>query len=115
MSNARPKVLYLSHAGEDVYALIREVAGGDFDVVTLERDDDGERCSKIATCQAVICAASGLRKVHLDAGEGTAGRASPGRRLAGHDRLAGDQAARIADGSDAWQGPPSASPSTPSC
>lgn len=69
MSIARPKVLYLSHAAEDVYALIREIAGADFDILTLDRDDDGERCSKIATCQAVICAASGLRKVHLDAGK----------------------------------------------
>ena len=69
MSSPRPKVLYLSHAGEDVYALIRAAAGSDFDVLTLERDDDGERCSKIAGCQAVICAASGLRKVHLDAGQ----------------------------------------------
>lgn len=69
MPIARPKVLYLSHAGEDVYALIREVAGSDFDVVTLERDDDSERCAKIAMCQAVICAASGLRQIHLDAGK----------------------------------------------
>jgi phosphoglycerate dehydrogenase-like enzyme len=67
MSTARPKVLYLSHAGPDVYALVREVAGADFDVITLERDDDAERCAKIAECQAVICAASGLRKIHLDA------------------------------------------------
>jgi phosphoglycerate dehydrogenase-like enzyme len=66
MSPERPRVLYLSHAGEDVYALIREVAGPDFEVVTLERDDEAERCAKIADCHAVICAASGLRKRHLD-------------------------------------------------
>jgi phosphoglycerate dehydrogenase-like enzyme len=67
MSAKRPRVLYLSHAGEDVYALVREAAGADFDVKTLERDDDAERCAKIADCEAVICAASGLRKIHLDA------------------------------------------------
>ena len=66
MSPERPRVLYLSHAGEDVYALIREAAGPDFEVETLERDDDVERCAKIADCHAVICAASGLRKIHLD-------------------------------------------------
>jgi len=67
MPSSRPRVLYLSCAGEDVYALIREAAGSDFDVVTLTRDDDAERCAKIAVCEAVICAASGLRARHLDA------------------------------------------------
>ena len=50
-------MLYLSHAGADVYALIREAAGPAFEVVTLERDDDDERCRKIADCEGVICAA----------------------------------------------------------
>jgi len=62
------RVLYLSHAGPDVYALIRAAAGGAFDVVTLERDDDEERCRRIADCEAVICAATRLTKRHLDAG-----------------------------------------------
>lgn len=67
MSPKRPRVLYLSHAGDDVYALIRGVAGSEFEVRTIERDDDAERCAMIADCEAAICAASGLRKVHLDA------------------------------------------------
>ena len=62
------KVLYLSHAGADVYALIRAAAGPRFDVVTLEGDDDDERCRRIADCEAVICAATRLTKRHLDAG-----------------------------------------------
>ena len=62
------KVLYLSHAGADVYALIRECAGPRFEVVTLDRDDDEERCRKIAPCAAVICAATRLTERHLAAG-----------------------------------------------
>jgi hypothetical protein len=33
MTPARPRLLYLSHAGEDVYALIRGVAGPDFEEI----------------------------------------------------------------------------------
>ncbi len=66
MSTNRPRVLYLSHAPEDVYALIREVAGDAFDVITLGTDDDAERCAAIADVDAVICAATPLRKHHLD-------------------------------------------------
>ena len=62
-----PRVLYLSHASDDVYALVREAAGSQFEVVTLEHDDEKERCSKISECDAVICAATPLRKHHLDA------------------------------------------------
>ena len=68
MSQPRPKVLYLSHAGGNVYALIREAAGDRFEVVTLERDDDEERCRLIADCEAVICSTR-LTKRHLDAGQ----------------------------------------------
>ncbi len=68
MGAAPLKVLYLSHAGADVYALIRECAGPRFDVVTLERDDDEERCLKIGPCAAVICAATRLTARHLAAG-----------------------------------------------
>jgi len=67
MSPPLPKVLYLSYASEDVYALIREAAGAKFDVVTLSSDDDTERFAKIADCDAVICAATPLRNRHLDA------------------------------------------------
>src|SRR3990170_8272898 len=67
MSPPFPKVLYLSYASEDLYALIREAAGAKFDVITLDSDDDARRCEKIADCDAVICAATPLRKRHLDA------------------------------------------------
>ena len=67
MPPARPKVLYLSHATADLYALIKDVAGDRFEVITLERDDDDERCRRIADCDAVICAATRLTKRHLDA------------------------------------------------
>ena len=67
MTTNGPRVLYLSHAPEDVYALIREVAGPSFDVRTLSSDDDSQRCAAIADVDAVICAATPLRKHHLDA------------------------------------------------
>jgi phosphoglycerate dehydrogenase-like enzyme len=63
------RVLYLSHAGSDVYDLIGEAAGQEFEVLTLARDDDEERCRKIADCAAVICAATRLTKRHLDAAQ----------------------------------------------
>ncbi|MEZ5843652.1 MAG: 2-hydroxyacid dehydrogenase [Hyphomicrobiaceae bacterium] len=69
MSRDPIRVLYLSFANPDVYALIRETAGARFDVVTLDRDDDDERCVRIADCEAVICAATRLTKRHLDAGQ----------------------------------------------
>ena len=67
MTTKGPRVLYLSHAPEDVYALIREVAGPSFDVRTLNSDDDAQRCTAITDVDAVICAATPLRKHHLDA------------------------------------------------
>lgn len=67
MSDDSVKVLYLSHAGDDVYDLIRAAAGPDFEVLVLDADDDAERYRKIADCAAVICAATPLRKEHLDA------------------------------------------------
>jgi phosphoglycerate dehydrogenase-like enzyme len=67
MTTNGPRVLYLSHAPEDVYALIREVAGPSFDIRTLSSDDDAQRCAAIADVDAVICAATPLRKHHLDA------------------------------------------------
>ena len=65
----RTKVLYLSHAADDVYDLVRQAAGEDFELVFLEADDDAERCRKIADCEAVICAATPLRRHHLEAAE----------------------------------------------
>lgn len=67
MTQARIKVLYLSHAGDDLYGLIRQAAGSDFEMLFLTADDDAERCRKIAECEAVICAATPLRRHHLEA------------------------------------------------
>ena len=65
----KTKVLYLSHAADDVYDLVRQAAGEDFELVFLEADDDAERCRKIADCEAVICAATPLRRHHLEVAE----------------------------------------------
>ncbi len=67
MPRDRIKALYLSHAGADLYALIRQAAGEDFEMLFLDQDDDAERCRKIAGCEAVICAATPLRAHHLAA------------------------------------------------
>jgi phosphoglycerate dehydrogenase-like enzyme len=61
------RVLYLSHATAEVYAIIREAVPPGYDLVTLERDDDGERLRKAATCEVVIVAATPLRKPVIDA------------------------------------------------
>ena len=65
----KAKVLYLSYAADDVYDLVRQAAGEDFELVFLKADDDAERCRKIADCEAVICAATPLRRHHLEAAE----------------------------------------------
>lgn len=58
MDSARKqKVLYLSHAPDEVYAVIRSAAGPDVDLVTLERDSDDERKAEIADAEVVIVAA----------------------------------------------------------
>lgn len=50
------QVLYLSHAEEALYELIRSAAGADFDLLTLETDEDAERAAKLAGADAVIVA-----------------------------------------------------------
>ena len=70
MTSSRPKVLYFSHANAGVYNLIREAAGPGFALELLDHDDDAERIARIAGCDAVICAATPLRKRHLDAAPG---------------------------------------------
>lgn len=52
------KVLYLSHATPDVYAIIRSAVPAGFELVTLEHNDDAERAAKIADCEVVIVAAT---------------------------------------------------------
>ncbi|MCM0018709.1 MAG: 2-hydroxyacid dehydrogenase [Tagaea sp.] len=62
----RPKVMYFSHAGDDVYRLIRAAASDAFDVVTLSTDGDDERLARIAECEVVICAATPLRRKFIE-------------------------------------------------
>jgi phosphoglycerate dehydrogenase-like enzyme len=61
------RVLYLSHATPEVYAIIRSAVPAGFELVTLERDDDEERRRKVADCEVVIVAATALRKPVIDA------------------------------------------------
>ena len=49
-----PRVLYLSHATPEVYAIIREAAPAGLQLLTLEKDSDEERRAKIAECEVVI-------------------------------------------------------------
>jgi phosphoglycerate dehydrogenase-like enzyme len=61
------KVLYLSHATPEVYAIIRKAVPPGFELLTLERDSDEERREKIAACEVVIVAATPLRKPMIEA------------------------------------------------
>jgi D-3-phosphoglycerate dehydrogenase / 2-oxoglutarate reductase len=61
------RVLYLSHATPEVYAIIRAAVPAGLELVTLERDDDDERRRKVAQCEVVIVAATPLRKPVIDA------------------------------------------------
>lgn len=60
MSQQTRKVLYLSHASEEVYEIIRAQVARGFELITLESDDDAERLAKIADVQVVICASTPL-------------------------------------------------------
>ncbi len=62
-----PKIYYNSHAGDDVYAVIRETLPASYDLVTLETDDDRERIKKIRDCEVAICAAYRLGAPLIDA------------------------------------------------
>ncbi|HVL56243.1 MAG TPA: 2-hydroxyacid dehydrogenase [Burkholderiaceae bacterium] len=54
------RVLYNTHAPDDVYAIIREAVPPGFELVVLERDSDDERRVKIADCDVVIVGATPL-------------------------------------------------------
>lgn len=64
---SRPRVFYFSHATSDVYALIGEAAGSDFELLTLTRNDDGERLERMRDADIVICAAHPLRRPFIEA------------------------------------------------
>jgi phosphoglycerate dehydrogenase-like enzyme len=61
------KVLYLSHATPDVYAIIGAAVPAGFRLVTLERDSDEERREKLDVCEVVIVAATPFRQPLIDA------------------------------------------------
>jgi len=61
------RVLYLSHATPDVYAIIGAAVPPGFQLLTLERDSDDERRQKIRDSEIVIVAATPFRKPVIDA------------------------------------------------
>ena len=66
-STNRPRVLYLSHAPEDIYDVVRRMAGDEVDLVLMDSNDDAARCAAIADCDAVIVASYRLTGTHLAA------------------------------------------------
>ncbi len=56
----RPRVLYWSHAPDEVYAMVRAAAGERFDVLTLAEDHPAERQARIADADAVVVASHPL-------------------------------------------------------
>lgn len=58
----RPRVLYLSHAPEALYQTMRRLIGPGLELLTLDADDDAQRREKLATSDAVIVAATPLRR-----------------------------------------------------
>jgi phosphoglycerate dehydrogenase-like enzyme len=67
MRDTLVRVLYLSHAPAAVYDIIRAEAPAGIDLVTLDRDDEGERRTKIAECEVAIPAAFPLRRALIEA------------------------------------------------
>jgi phosphoglycerate dehydrogenase-like enzyme len=63
----KPKVLYLSHADVALYDLIRSAAGKDFDVLTLQNDDNAERIEKLAEADVVIVASKPFTRPLIEA------------------------------------------------
>lgn len=55
------RVLYLSHAPEAVYGMVRAAAGDRAEVITLERDCDDERRAKLPDAEVVVVAAYPFR------------------------------------------------------
>lgn len=62
------KVFYNSLGTPEMYALIRQKAGEDVELVTLNSDDDAERREKIADCAVAIVAAKPLTAATIAAG-----------------------------------------------
>ena len=94
-----PRILYLSYAPDEVYALIAEQVPSSFRLVTLDADSDDERCARIADCEVVIIAGTGLRGPLIQAAKQLR-LAHSGCRLRGHRGLGATQGARHSAGSD---------------
>lgn len=62
MRAAPIKVLYLSHAPNDVYDIVRAKVPPGFTLVTLDSDSEAERMERIGECEVVIPAAAALRR-----------------------------------------------------
>ncbi|MEO5845772.1 MAG: 2-hydroxyacid dehydrogenase [Caldimonas sp.] len=62
-----PRVLYLSHAPESVYEIIRREVPAGYELLTLDADDDAERRAKAALAEVIIVASTPLRREVIDA------------------------------------------------
>jgi len=62
-----PRVLYLSHAPEAVYEIIRREMPAGFELLTLAVDDDAERRAKAALAEVIIVSSTPLRRPVIDA------------------------------------------------
>lgn len=60
-------VLYLPHATPDVYAIIAAEVPSGFRLITLDADDDAERCAKLANAEVVIVASNRLTAAMIEA------------------------------------------------
>jgi phosphoglycerate dehydrogenase-like enzyme len=63
------KILYLSHAPEEVYGIIRAEVPNGYELLTLERDDHAERLAKIRDADVVIVAATPLARPLIEAAD----------------------------------------------
>ncbi len=63
------RIFYNSMASEATYDLIRAWVPDGFELVTLDADDEAQRCERIAPCEAAIVAATPLRAPVIAAGE----------------------------------------------
>ena len=67
MTSNKPKIFYNSFAPQEIYDLFYMAAGDEFDIITLEADDDEERCEKIADCDAAVVAGHKLKDSTINA------------------------------------------------
>jgi len=63
------KVMYYSHAAPDVYGIIRDAAGDDFEMVFLDNDDFDERLKKVADVDVILATVVYLDEAHLAAAQ----------------------------------------------